>query len=258
MLSGSKFSQVKRLIRLTSFKRFSSDFFYQFGKKDSNDLNLKGEILSSDFSEGLKFAFKNFLQAVHENDHEYISENTEREFGKKVIKNIKDYKGKLYIYPEDEEQIRILINGMKFDLHLCVEADRESNKKNGVSKLPSSVGEMMSKMMRINISNENNPFKEGLSFYQAKTITFPPMMTSVARFHIEFNSNLILSKKAASDQQEEKHSVTFDVQGKTPFDLLSTFNKSFMKNAPVPIQANPPEKIIISDFDNCMQGNPLV
>ena len=186
--------------------------------------------LNPNLISGLKFAYKNFIESVHDKDLEYIEKNCEKTFVNKISNSINS--NQLFI--SETDTIIINISSVEIEIHFGVRTNRKNNNLNVDSKF-------VSFMLPNFIRKKSNLTR--VYFYNSKN-----KFTSVAKLDIEFHSNLILKKSPIKEQKFKTHNVIFEIQC-NPFYLSKQL---FSDNQKEKLE------IIISDFDNFMKGNPFI
>ena len=77
----------QKILSKISIKNFSL-FFYKFGNIVSKTKINMIDTLSSNTKSGLKFAYKNFLESVYDQDLVYIEKNCEKRFAEIISNSI--------------------------------------------------------------------------------------------------------------------------------------------------------------------------
>ena len=155
----------QKILSKISIKNFSL-FFYKFGNIVSKTKINMIDTLSSNTKSGLKFAYKNFLESVYDQDLVYIEKNCEKRFAEIISNSIQ--KKELFIY---ESNTNINLSIVKIEFHFGAESNRNNNKLNGVFKVDSNLLSSMKAQFKL-----PDYVDEISNIYASKKMKFPKIL----------------------------------------------------------------------------------
>jgi hypothetical protein len=240
-----------------SSKKFS--FFYKFNNNEfiPSFHNFKDSI-NVDFLEGIKFAYRNLIEALYDRDYEFLEGACEESLAKKLEKSMNEYKDELFI--SSPKDILVQISSLKMECHIGISTSRYKNSLIKLEKCNNAFESNKGFPFNPNILNSLPGFENLFNFYKQQDNSI--LKYYVIRLNVDMKSNLILSRNSLNYDTTEIHNVLFELESTDRNILFNIFSKSsimkaagFYRNSD---SSELPEKIIISDFDNVMNGNPLL
>lgn len=220
---------------------------------------------NKEIQEGTKLIYKNFLFALYEKDYSYLQEVCEKNFAQKLNQSLFNYNEKLYISHKETEDnnIQIKLKNLQLDAYLGVSTNRELNKSNRLEKIDvASIGGSLFTLILTKIRDKMD--REFIQYYLNNGKTNENYTIRIA---IDVESNLILSKYQLFNKESlELHSIVIEAQSNNP-NLFVNLLKGGEEDSGI---FNTMLKMvqmkkkwdnyswIVSDFDNFMNGNPLV
>jgi len=254
---------VKLLTRVSFLKLPSKNFsfFYKFNNNEESKKsagNIKDSI-NVDILVGLQFAYRNLIEALYDRDYGFLSDTCEESLAKNLEKSMKEYKDELFI--SSPTDVSVELSSLKMEIHMGITTNRNRNSMSNIKKSNSFFDSQKAMPFNPSFLNSIPGFENLFNFYRSQdNNSF--IKNIVIRLNADIKTNLILSRHSLNADVSEIHNVMFELESSNPNVYLNILSQSnilkstgFFRDIPA---SEHPEKIIISDFDNFMKGNPLI
>ena len=155
---------------------FSTSFPYLFKNTRRRNEIDKHFYLNKSRKDAFLLCYVNFITSIYEKDENFIRNVCGKNFSEKLIENLnkKEYKDGLFLNDISEEDLKIQIDSLMFEINIGI-----------------------SKNIKYNIENNFRQIFSILSKPDLNIYSFKPINTF--RLFLDIKSNLILSEKKISD-----------------------------------------------------------
>jgi len=204
--------------------------------------------------------YKNFINSISKKDYTFLKKKCEKKLFLNLKKTLDEDNDKMYINDLKEEKIKINIQKIIMQLNLGASIDREFNKRLVKADEQNNIFQ--------NLKKQVPDILVEFAFYklnQKENINNLPvnLENNLVRFYIDLKTNYIISRTPLKDENQfEEHSLIYEWDVK---QIVSTYK--ILKQHPL-IKKNPilegamkdaeDLKIVISDFDNYLNGNKFI
>lgn len=258
-MNNVKSIKIKPLISVMIQRRFSSinrTFVYKFGNNSPlYNINIDhNDLITDSIKNGIIYSYKNFVTALKDRDVEYIKKTCEKGFAKHIIDDVVNFPDKLTLKENESIEEKVYITSIEVEAHHQITNDRDINNssKNKYKWRPTWA--LHEKITRIyaKVMKKAVPNSEDLH-------TFHKIgKESIVRLKVNLRTNYIISNaddKLLNQLEMEDHSIILEKQTTISVEFYLYLFKVYANMFKIEPEGKP---FIIADFDNYMQGNPLV